>query len=197
MRELYEAVSTNPRSMEAGEYELTRGMCFVERSLKVVAVAELLCISWCVLGAAGFRFFSPFFFFECTRPAANTSPPRLISSLLVERPVHRRVHNRASARRRRGLLNYGLVDIHSRLVDVQSPRTGIRSIFRYRIHAMCGEITSLFLLVMRYRKNCKLVWRGPSLAEPFGRLFASHRPSFASTGAFRGNRKYFSSFPPV
>ena len=44
--------------MEAGEYELTRGMCFVERSLKVVAVAELLCISWCVLGAAGFRFFS-------------------------------------------------------------------------------------------------------------------------------------------
>ena len=41
--------------MEAGEYGLTRGMCFVERRLEVVAVAGLLWISWCVSGAAGFR----------------------------------------------------------------------------------------------------------------------------------------------
>ena len=51
--------------MEAGEYGLTRGTCFVERRLEVVAVAGLLWIfSWCVLGAAGFFvfFFSIFFF---------------------------------------------------------------------------------------------------------------------------------------
>ena len=41
--------------MEAGEYGLTRGTCFVARRLEVVAVARLLWISWCVLGSAGFR----------------------------------------------------------------------------------------------------------------------------------------------
>ena len=40
--------------MEASEYGLTRGTCFVARRLEVVAVALLLWISWCVLGAAGF-----------------------------------------------------------------------------------------------------------------------------------------------
>ena len=48
--------------MQAGEYGLTRGTCFVARSFEVVVVAGLLRISWCVLGAAGFRFFSVFFF---------------------------------------------------------------------------------------------------------------------------------------
>ena len=43
--------------MEAGEYALTLGMCFVARRLEVVAVAGLMWISWCVLGAARFRFF--------------------------------------------------------------------------------------------------------------------------------------------
>ena len=43
--------------MEAGEYELTRGTCFVVRRLEVVAVAGLRWISWCALGAAGFRVF--------------------------------------------------------------------------------------------------------------------------------------------
>ena len=52
----------NPGSMEVGEYGLTRGTCFVARRLVVVAVAGLLWISWCVLGAAGFRFFLLFFF---------------------------------------------------------------------------------------------------------------------------------------
>ena len=55
-------ISTNPGSMEAGEYGLTRGTCFVARRLEVVAVAGLLWISWCVLGAAGF--ISCFFLFS-------------------------------------------------------------------------------------------------------------------------------------
>ena len=56
------AVSTNPGSMEAGEYGLTRGACFVARRLEGVADAGLLWISWFVLGAAGFRvYFPPFF----------------------------------------------------------------------------------------------------------------------------------------
>ena len=44
--------------MEAGKYGLTRGMCFVQRRLEVVAVAGLLWISWCVLGGVdSFVFF--------------------------------------------------------------------------------------------------------------------------------------------
>ena len=43
--------------MEAGEYELTRGTCFVGRRLEVVAAAVLLWISWCVLGGADFFVF--------------------------------------------------------------------------------------------------------------------------------------------
>ena len=46
--------------MEASEYRLTRGTCFVARRLEVVAVAGLLWISRCVLGGANFscnRFF--------------------------------------------------------------------------------------------------------------------------------------------
>ena len=46
-------ISTSPGSMEAGEYGLTRGTCFVPRRLEVVTVAGLLWISWRVLGAAG------------------------------------------------------------------------------------------------------------------------------------------------
>ena len=42
------------------EYGLTRGACFVARRLEVVAVARRLWISWCILGAAGFRVFSFF-----------------------------------------------------------------------------------------------------------------------------------------
>ena len=60
--------------MEAGEYRLTRGTCFVARRLEVVAVAGLLWISWCVLGGADFSFFcfAFFFFFERKRPGAST-----------------------------------------------------------------------------------------------------------------------------
>ena len=47
--------------MEAGEYGLKRGTCFVASRLEVVAVAGLLWISWCVLGGAGFSCVFVFF----------------------------------------------------------------------------------------------------------------------------------------
>ena len=51
--------------MEAGEYGLARGTCFVARRLEVVAVAGLLLISsWCIFGAARFYCIFSFFFFE-------------------------------------------------------------------------------------------------------------------------------------
>ena len=64
--------------MEAGEYALTRGTCFVARHLEVVAVAGLLWISWWILGAAEFRLFLLFVFFERTWPAASMRPACLI-----------------------------------------------------------------------------------------------------------------------
>ena len=69
--------------MEAGEYGLTRGTCFVARRLEVVAVAGLLGISWCALGAAGFILFCFVFvrfcfFFERARPAASMRTPCLM-----------------------------------------------------------------------------------------------------------------------
>ena len=55
-------ISTNPGSIKSGEYGLTRGTYFVTLRLEVVAVASLVWISWCVLGAADFRdFFFVFF----------------------------------------------------------------------------------------------------------------------------------------
>ena len=54
--------------MEAGEYGQTHGTCFIARRLEVVAVARLLWISWCVLGAVGFRVFF-FFDFVCSSNA--------------------------------------------------------------------------------------------------------------------------------
>ena len=52
-------ISTNPASVEGGEYGLTRGTFVFARRLEVVAVAGLLWLSWCVLGGADF--FSVFF----------------------------------------------------------------------------------------------------------------------------------------
>ena len=63
--------------MEAGEYGLTRGTCFLARRLEVVAVAGLLRLSWCVVGGVDFFvfWFRPFFFFKRTRPTASMKPP--------------------------------------------------------------------------------------------------------------------------
>ena len=55
-------ISINPGSMEAGQYGLTRGTCFVARRLEVVAVAGLLWISWCVLVRRDFVFVHFVFF---------------------------------------------------------------------------------------------------------------------------------------
>ena len=52
-------ISTNPVSMEAGEYGLTRGTWFFARRLEVVKVAGLLWLSRCVFGEAGFFHFRP------------------------------------------------------------------------------------------------------------------------------------------
>ena len=74
-------ISTNPGSMEAREYGLTRETCFFAYRLELDVVTGLLWISWCVLGGADFfpcSFFRFFFFFECTRPAASMRPPYLI-----------------------------------------------------------------------------------------------------------------------
>ena len=49
-------ISTNLVSMEGGEYGLTRGTWVFARRLSVVAVAEVLWLSWCVLGGALFFF---------------------------------------------------------------------------------------------------------------------------------------------
>ena len=71
-------ICTNPGSMEVGEYGLTCGTCFITCRLEVVAVAELLWLSWRVLGAEFFRVFRfPIFLFsfERTRPAASMRPP--------------------------------------------------------------------------------------------------------------------------
>ena len=76
-------ISTNPGSMEAGEYGLTRGTCFVTRCLEVVAVAGLLWISWCVLGAAGFRFF--FFSFSVS---SNAHGLLQVEGRLVSLPLY-------------------------------------------------------------------------------------------------------------
>ena len=56
-------ISTNPGSMESGEYGLTRGTCFIACRLELHAVAGLLWIPCCVLGGADFPVF--FFFDFC------------------------------------------------------------------------------------------------------------------------------------
>ena len=69
--------------MEAREYGLTRGTCFVACRHDVVAVSGLWWIPWRVLGAARFFafvrvFFPSFFSFERTRSAESMRPPCLI-----------------------------------------------------------------------------------------------------------------------
>ena len=71
-------ISSNPGPMDARDYGLTRGTCFVACCLEVVVVTGLLRISWCVLDAVEFRVLFFVFFFERTRPAASMGPPYLI-----------------------------------------------------------------------------------------------------------------------
>ena len=71
--------------MEAGEYGLTRGTYFVARRHEVVAVAGLLWISWCVLGAAEFVVLFFLVFFSSNSHSLLQVPGHLAShtSLLV------------------------------------------------------------------------------------------------------------------
>ena len=64
-------ISTNPGSIDTGEYGLTLGTCVIARRLEAVVVAGLLRLSWCVLGGVGFFvfFFSTFVFLP-TRTAS-------------------------------------------------------------------------------------------------------------------------------
>ena len=55
--------------MEAGEYGLTRGTCFIARRLEVVAVAGLLWISWRILSEVDFLLFLFSIFFLPTQTA--------------------------------------------------------------------------------------------------------------------------------
>ena len=61
-------ISTNLESMEAGEYGLTRGTCFVAHRLEVVVVAGMLWISC---------FFPPFFFLRTHTARCKYALPHL------------------------------------------------------------------------------------------------------------------------
>ena len=92
--------------MQADEYGQTRGTRFVARRLEVVAVAGLLWISWCVLGAAGFflPFFCLFFFKQKT---AYEIMPSLVGSEMCIRDSHnnvQKVNNHYSTGRPGGLV---------------------------------------------------------------------------------------------
>ena len=74
--------------MEAGEYGLTRGTCFVSHRLELVAVAGLLWIFlWCVLGAADFFvfFFSIFFYSNAHRLLQVWGRLASLTSILIYR----------------------------------------------------------------------------------------------------------------
>ena len=78
-------ISTNPGSMEAGEYAPTRGMCFAARRLELIAVAWLLWISWCVLGTADFfvtSYFVLFFHRTHTRCHTNGTVERMMREVI-------------------------------------------------------------------------------------------------------------------
>ena len=76
-------ISTNPGYIEAGEYGLTRGTCFVASHLKVVAAAGLLWISWCVFSGAFFVLVFQAITFSnwctSTRPLEARDPDRAVS----------------------------------------------------------------------------------------------------------------------
>ena len=59
---------SNSGSMEAGECGRTHGTCFITCRLEVVAVAGLLCFSWCVFGGAFFSAFSMSLHFQSRTP---------------------------------------------------------------------------------------------------------------------------------
>ena len=71
-------ISTKPGSMEAGEYGLTRGTCFIASRPEVVAVAGLLWFLLFVLGAAVFRVFSMILYFQYVHTTSGCERPRAV-----------------------------------------------------------------------------------------------------------------------
>ena len=74
-------ISTNPGSMEAGEYGLTRGTCFFRAPCRGgrgrrAGMDFGVCFGWG--GFLRIILFQIFFFFERTRPAASMRPPCFI-----------------------------------------------------------------------------------------------------------------------
>ena len=69
-------ISTNPRSMEAGEYELTWDV--FRRAVSRWSRSPSCCGFVVCFGWGGFSYFLQYFFFETTRPAASMRPPCLI-----------------------------------------------------------------------------------------------------------------------
>ena len=92
-------ISTNPGSMEAGENRRTRGTRLLAYRLEVVAIAGLLWTSWCVLGAAGLRFFPFFFSFFSSNALKVTIKTNLLAAL-----KHKNAH---------GLLQKHEADLHN------------------------------------------------------------------------------------
>ena len=72
-------ISTSPGSMEADEYELTRGTCLVAHTVSRWSRSSGCCpfrgVFWL---RRDFVHFSSLFFFERTRPAGSMKPPYLI-----------------------------------------------------------------------------------------------------------------------
>ena len=90
------SISLSSEFIEAGDYWLTRGTCFVARRLEVVAVTGMLWISLCVLGVADFYYAFLFFYFvffrahptyceyEATLPHVHLLYTRYSSSLRLQ-----------------------------------------------------------------------------------------------------------------
>ena len=76
-------ISTNPASMEADEYGLTRGTCFITCRLEAVVVGGLLWLSWCVFGGADF-----FVFFFVAVLSLRTPRPAACEAALPHLPLY-------------------------------------------------------------------------------------------------------------
>ena len=77
--------------MEAGEYGLTRGTCFLANRLELDPVAGLLWISWCVLGGADFLM----------RQGGESEATEAVFCLLAKKPLHNEARPREPSDRGR------------------------------------------------------------------------------------------------
>ena len=131
--------------MEASEYGLTHGTCFVARRLGMVAVAGLLCISWGVLGGADFFVFFPILFFPSNAHGLCTMRP---ACLIYLSPTN--FH-------KPGI--YGSVQVWANAWDMFSrmPSRGCRgrrAAVDFVVYFGCGGIYFVFLFFLRTHTAC-------------------------------------------